>query len=57
MSSGPVPNPEVLTSEERWRRWQQRGRDDDARFMRQVRQMIWSGLVALTFVLVMFLLS
>jgi hypothetical protein len=57
MANDPVLNPEVLTSEERWRRWEQRGHDNDARFMRYVRRMFWSGLVAMTAVLVISLLS
>jgi hypothetical protein len=57
MATDPVLNPEVFTSEERWRRWQQRAHDNDARFMRTVRRMFWSGLVAMTVVLVIFLLS
>ena len=57
MAIDPVLNPEVLTSAERWRRWEQRGRDTDARFMRNVRRIFWSGLVAMTAVLVILLLS
>jgi len=30
----------VLSSEERWNRWEQRGRDSDARFMRQARWLL-----------------
>ena len=48
--------PELLTSEERWRRWEQRGRDNDARFMRQARRLLWSGAIGMAFV-VIFLLS
>ena len=37
--------PEILTSGERWRRWEQRGLDNDARYMRQVRRVCWSVVV------------
>jgi hypothetical protein len=57
MALHPVLNPEVLTLEERWRRWEQRGHDNDARFRSDVRHMLWSGLVAMTVVLVIFFLS
>jgi hypothetical protein len=43
----------VLTSEERWRRWEQRGRDDDARFMDHVRRGFWSAVIVLTVILVL----
>jgi hypothetical protein len=33
-------HPEELTSEERWRRWEQRGRDNDARFLRRARMVL-----------------
>lgn len=56
MAIHPVLNPEVLASEERWRRWEQRGHDNDARFRSDVRRMFWSGL-AMTVVLVIFFLS
>jgi hypothetical protein len=37
---------DVLTSEERWQRWRQRGRDSDARFKRRVRTVfVWIVLV------------
>ena len=57
MAIDPVLNPQVLTSEERWQRWQQRGHDSDVQFRRNVRRMFWSGVVAMTVVLVIFLLS
>lgn len=57
MAIDPSPNPEVLTSEERWRRWEERGRGNDARFMRQMRRVFWAGVVAMTVVLVIFGLS
>ena len=57
MAIDPILNPEVLSSQERWRRLHQRGHDNDARFMRDIRRMFWSGLVTLTVVLVIFLLS
>ena len=52
-----VLTPEVLTSQERWRRWEDRGRDNDARFMRQVRRMFWSGVIVMTAILIFFLLT
>lgn len=52
-----VLTPEVLTSQERWRRWEERGRDNDVRFMRQVRRMFWSGVVVMTVILIFSLLS
>ena len=57
MAIDQVLNPEILTSEERWQRWEQRGHDNDARFMRNARRMFWSGVVATTVVLVVFLMS
>ena len=33
-------HPEELTSEERWRRWEQRGRDNDARLLRRARMVL-----------------
>jgi hypothetical protein len=57
MAIDPVLSPAVLTSAERWRRWEQRGKDHDARFMRNVRRMVWSAVVTITLVLVIFLLS
>ncbi len=52
----PPGNSEVLTSEERWRRWEQRGRDNDARFMRQVRRLFWVVLVVIGAVILFVLL-
>ena len=50
-------NPEVLSSsQERWRRWEQLGRDNDARFMRRLRRGFWSGVIVTTAVLVFALL-
>jgi hypothetical protein len=49
--SGSSSTPEILTSEERWRRWEQRGRDNDARFMRLVRRSFWSAIVLGTLLL------
>ncbi len=51
MAPNPSPTPEVLSSDERWRRWEQRGRDNDARFMRRVSRMCWSGVFVATAVL------
>ena len=34
---------ESLTREERWRRWEQRGRDNDARLMRRARGALWAA--------------
>ena len=56
MAIDPVLNPDVLTSQERWHRWEQRGRDNDERFMLQARRLFWSGVVV-TAVLMVFLLS
>jgi hypothetical protein len=54
----PSISPEVLTSEERWRRWEQRGRDNDARFMRRARWVFWStSIVFLVGILLLFLLQ
>jgi hypothetical protein len=41
MSNMPVSSSHVLTSEERWSRWEQRGRD--RRFMRRAHWMLWSA--------------
>ena len=57
MPTDPVFNPEGLTSKERWRRSEQRGRDNDARFMRQARTVFGTGVVLVTFVLMVFLAS
>jgi hypothetical protein len=46
MVTTPSSQPEVLTSEERWRRWEERGQESDARSMRQVRRLFWSTVVA-----------
>jgi hypothetical protein len=43
MSNMPVSSSHVLTSEERWSRWEQRGRDRDRRFMRRAHWMLWSA--------------
>jgi hypothetical protein len=48
--------PEILTSAERWRRWEQRGLDNDARFMRQVRRVGWSAVVVGAVLLLFFLI-
>jgi hypothetical protein len=50
------PNLEVLTSEERWRRWEQRSLDDDVRFMHQMRLVFWSAGVIVTAALVAYFL-
>jgi len=50
-------NPETLTSEERWRRWEQRGRDNDAQLTRRMRRVLWSGVVMATAVLVFLLVN
>ncbi len=46
MSAVPSSIPEVLTSEERWSRWEQRGHDRDARFMRRAKRVLSAGLIA-----------
>jgi nicotinamide riboside transporter PnuC len=48
--------PEILTSAERWRRWEQHGLDNDARFMRQVRSVGWSAVVVGAVLLLFFLI-
>jgi hypothetical protein len=45
VSSVHSDSPEVVTSEERWRRWDQRGRNYDARFMRRARRELSSAAV------------
>lgn len=57
MADSPFLNPEALTSDERWRRWEQRGRTNDARFMRRARQMFWSGAVVVAGALLLSLLT
>ena len=57
MAIDSILSSEVLTSEDRWRLWAQRGRDDVARFVRQMRLVFWSGVVVVTAVLVMFVPS
>ena len=47
MALTPSVNPDVFTSEERWRRWEQRGLDNDARFMRRARGVFWAALVVM----------
>ena len=42
-SSSSSSNIESLTREERWLRWEQRGRDNDARLMRRVRRALWAA--------------
>jgi hypothetical protein len=47
MAGVQLSNTEVLTFDERWRRWQQRGRDRDARLrLRMRRLLLVAGLVA-----------
>jgi nicotinamide riboside transporter PnuC len=43
--------PELLTSVERWRRWEQRGQDNDARLMRRMRYLFWTSVVVMAAVL------
>ena len=45
MSSIPPATVELLSSEERWRRWGQRGRDNDLRFMLRARRLLWLAVV------------
>jgi hypothetical protein len=45
MSTTRASNPDLSTSEERWRRWEQRGRDNDARFMRRAQRAFFSALI------------
>lgn len=52
-SPDPVLSPEFLASEGRWRRWEQRGRDNDARFMRQAHKLLWATIVGFALVLVL----
>ena len=47
------PDPDLLPSEERWLRWEQRGRDNDTRFARRVRHAIGLAAVLLIAVLVL----
>jgi hypothetical protein len=37
---------EGLTSEARWRRWEQRGRDNDAHLLRGMRRLFWVAVAA-----------
>jgi hypothetical protein len=48
MSKVPTSVPQVLTSAERWSCGEQRGREDDARFVWRVDRMLWlaAGLAA-----------
>ena len=48
---------EVPTSEERWRRWDQRGRDGDAALVRRMRWIVWLGVALATAALVFWLVS
>jgi hypothetical protein len=48
MAIPPSVNTQVLTSEERWRRWEQRGMDNDAEFLRRAQRFLWVVLIALT---------
>lgn len=43
--------PEALTSEERWRRWEQRGLDNDARFSRRLRRVVWTAVTVVAVLL------
>jgi hypothetical protein len=47
MAIPPSVNTQVLTSEERWRRWEQRGMDNDAEFLRRAQRFLWVVLIAL----------
>ena len=47
--------PEALTSEQRWRRWEQRGFDNDARFRRRVHGALWNTLIMGAIVLLFWL--
>ena len=53
MAVNPVLNSEALSSQERWLRWEQRGRAHDERFMRRVRHLFWSTFVVATAVLIL----
>ena len=56
MAVPPSVNTRVLTSEQRWRRWEQRGMDNDAQFLRRAQRFLWAVLIALAIgVLYMFL--
>ena len=56
MAVPPSVNTQVLTSEQRWRRWEQRGMDSDAQFLRRAQRFLWAVLIALAIgVLYMFL--
>ena len=57
MAIEPVVHPQVLTSEERGSRWQQRGVETDARFRGQACGLIWSGLAIVAAALLFSLLS
>ena len=57
MAIDPGLNSDVLTSEGRWRRRGWHGRDNDAEVSWQLRQMIWYGVVVMTVVVVIFVLS
>jgi hypothetical protein len=48
--------PEILTAAERWRRWEQHGLDNDARFMRQVHRLGWSAVVVGAILFLLFLI-
>ena len=46
----------VLTSDERWRRWEQRGFDNQIRFRRRVFRFLWTPVMLLTVLLLFWLL-
>ena len=45
MAVPPSVNTQVLTSEQRWRRWDQRGMDNDAQFLRRAQRFLWAVLI------------
>ena len=56
MSAFPSSNSVALTSEERWRRWEQRGVDNEIRFRRRVYRFVWTPLMVLAVVLLFWML-
>jgi hypothetical protein len=56
MSASSSSNSAALTSEERWRRWEQRGLDNEIRFRRRVYRFFWTPALLLAVLLLFWLL-
>jgi hypothetical protein len=56
MSALHSSNSPALTSEERWRRWEERGFDNEIRFRQRVYRFVWTPLMLLAVVLLFWLL-